>query len=77
MTYQLHQYSHNMTAFPRTNKIPQNIEDVVGDNAALLEELASRIQWRRFFYYYVAFLSVFLATLFLIIVTVRFALWLF
>lgn len=67
--------------FPRTNKIPQGLpaklKDAVGENAALLQELLDAIQWRKFFHYYCIFFGIFLASLFLLIVTVRFALWLF
>jgi hypothetical protein len=63
--------------FPRTNKIRQDLEDTVGDNAVLLDELLTKIQWRRFFNYYCAFFGIFLASLFLLIVTVRFANWIF
>ena len=63
--------------FPKTNKLRQSLEAAVGENAALLQELLESIQWRRFLNYYVAFLGIFLISLFLIIVTVRFAMWLF
>lgn len=63
--------------FPPTNKLPQLIQEKLSDNAKLLEELLDAIQWRKFFNYYCAFLGIALFTLFSIIVTVRFALWLF
>lgn len=63
--------------FPRTNKISQYIPDKVSENAQLLEGLLNQIHWRRFFNYYCAFFGIFLVSIFLIIVTVKFALWLF
>lgn len=63
--------------FPKTNKIHRDFESKVGENAALLQALVESVQWRRLFRYYAIGFGVFLASLFLLIVTVRFAMWLF
>ena len=60
--------------FPKTNKIHQSLEQAVGENAALLQELLESIKWRRFFHFYSAFFGIFLVSLFLTIAVIRLAL---
>lgn len=57
--------------FPKTNKIHRDMGETVGENAALLDELLSAIQWRKFFNYYCAFFGIFLVSLALVIIVVR------
>lgn len=61
---------------PRGNKHHQTFPEQVGDNAKLLEELLQQIQWRRFLNWYAALFGILLISIFLLIVVVRFALWL-
>ena len=63
--------------FPNTNKIHQDINARFGENAALLEEKMKQVNWRYFSKAYSIALGIFLASLFALIITVKFALWLF
>ena len=58
--------------FPPTNKIKQ--DEKFGENAKLLEELLDRKDFNKITKSYFVLLSIFLVTIFSIIVTVKFAL---
>jgi len=60
--------------FPETNKIHQQIEEKMGENAKLLEERLKQINWSVFLRVYASLLGVFLVSTFLIIAVIRAAL---
>lgn len=59
--------------FPSTNKLHKKFSEQFGENAKLLEERIASLNWKVWAKAYAIGLSVFLATLFLIIATVRLA----
>ena len=64
--------------FADTNKIHQKpVNERFGDNAELLEQRIKDVNWQYFGKVYAIGFGVLCASLFIIIVTVKFALWLF
>jgi len=63
--------------FPKTNKIHKTNRERFGENAKLVEEALAKLNLRLFFRWYVIFFSIFLGSLFLVIVAIRAALSLF
>lgn len=59
--------------FPQTNKRKQDLNDSFGENAKLLEERLKDINWRYFGKAYGIGFAILLASIFLLIVIVRFA----
>lgn len=63
--------------FPPTNKINQVVDKPFGENAELLENAVKKVNWKYFLKVYAVGFFVLLATVFLLIVTVRLAMLLF
>ena len=59
--------------FPKTNKIHQDVESVVEDNAKMLEELLSQADWRRLVLFFYGGVFMIASAMFILIVAVRLA----
>lgn len=64
-----------MSHFPNTNKYPQVLSPALA-NIEMLAERVSATGWKRSLLIYATAFAVFLFTLFMTVLTVRFALWL-
>jgi hypothetical protein len=63
---------------PDTNKVHQDkIEGAVGDNAKLLEERLSEVNWKKLSRFYFYALGLLMAGLFGIVFSIKLALWIF
>ena len=60
--------------FPDSNKQHQDLNDRMGENAALLEERLKAINWKLFIKFYFAALGIVLVSIFSLIVVVKAAL---
>lgn len=63
--------------FPSTNKHPQSLAKGFGENAALLEERLSSVNWKKWGIYYAWGYGIVTVSVVVFIIAVRFALWVF
>lgn len=63
--------------FPKTNRIKQDLNERFGENAILIEEHLKKINWKFYLKLYAALYGIGVASIFVLIISIRVALFAF